>query len=173
MFPVLFYVPSETKKTISRCKVISFVQSPMITLLPFFLAVHRPFCIQPLLILVCSSYHRKKLEIPKWNIIGNLNPNVGPLLDWLRTDIPILENNWYRNVMIPVIYQDHTNVKSLRVPTLGYIWHFTGSAKLWYTNVGELLVWEWNDSSEISRTYQCKILKCTSLGIYLAFYWKC
>ena len=65
------------------CKVISFVQSPMITLLPFFLAVHRPFCIQPLLILVCSSYHRKKLEIPKWNIIGNLNPNVGPLLGFL------------------------------------------------------------------------------------------
>lgn len=91
----------------------------------------------------------------------------------LRTDIPMLENNWYRNVMIPVIYQDHTNVKSLIVPTLGYIWHFIGSAKLWYTNVGELLAWEWNDSSEIPRTYQCKILKCTSLGIYLVFYWKC
>lgn len=90
-----------------------------------------------------------------------------------RTDIPMLENNWYRNVMIPVIYQDHTNVKSLIVPTLGYIWHFIGSAKLWYTNVGELLAWEWNDSSEIPRTYQCKILKCTSLGIYLVFYWKC
>ena len=42
----------------------------------------------------------------------------------------MLENNWYRNVMIPVIYQDHTNVKSLIVPTLGYIWHFIGSAKL-------------------------------------------
>lgn len=27
--------------------------------------------------------HRKKLEIPKWNIIGNLNPNVGPLLGFL------------------------------------------------------------------------------------------
>lgn len=79
MFPVLFYWPSETKKTISRRLVISFVESPMISLLPFFPAAHRPFCIQPLLILVCSSYHRKKLETLKWNIIGNLNPNVGPL----------------------------------------------------------------------------------------------
>ena len=42
----------------------------------------------------------------------------------------MLENNWSRNVMIPAIYQDYTNVKSLRVPDLGYIWHFIGRAKL-------------------------------------------
>ena len=49
--------------------------------------------------------------------------DTGSTCSLLATDVE-------KYVMIPVIYQDHTNVKSLIVPTLGYIWHFIGSAKL-------------------------------------------
>ena len=75
--------------------------------------------------------------------------------------------------MIPVKYQEHTNVKfEVYQP-----WNILGiSLEVQSSDIpifGNLLVILFNDSSKIPRTNQCKILKCTILGMHLAFDWKC
>ena len=87
------------------------------------------FCLKNFKNCVTILLHRKKLEIPKWNIIGNLNPNVGPLLGLL-----------YITNKIPRTYQHNFFFKATN---LGMSWHLAG----------ELLVLECNDSSKIPRTY--------------------